>query len=203
MATIALFHSVLGLRPGLLVGAENLRSHGHHVHVVDQYGGRVFEDYKPAMDFMEGIGMPALMELALKATARLPDDLVTMGLSNGAAMAEYVAGKRSGVRGVVMLGGAIDLKWLGIRWPAGVDGQVHTTVDDPWREQEGIEAVISAAKEAGGRVEAFDYPGRGHLFMDPSKADEFQPAEAELMWSRVLEFLHHIDDSKRSPRKKR
>ncbi len=41
----------------------------------------------------------------------------------------------------------------------------------------------------------YDYPGFGHLFADPSKADEFQPAEAELMWSRVLDFLSRVEPS--------
>jgi dienelactone hydrolase len=192
VATIALFHSVLGVRPGLLESAEMLRDHGHTVHVIDQYEGRMFEDYGAALEYVEGVGFPALMAFALGATAELPDRLVTMGFSNGAGMAEYVAGNRQ-VSGVVMLGGALDPNELGVRWPHGVDGQVHTTVDDPWREQQGIDAVVAAAEGAGGHVEVFDYPGSGHLFADPSKADEFQPAEAELMWSRVLDFLRRMD----------
>ncbi len=194
MADIALFHSVLGTRPGFLDAAEMLRSHGHTVHVVDQYEGRVFDDYETAMEYMQGIGFPALMELALKATEGLPDGLVTMGFSNGARMAEYVAGSRPGVSGVVMSGGAIDPNELGITWPRGVHGQVHTTVDDPWRD-EGIDAARSAAEGVGARVEVYDYPGSGHLFADASKTDEFQPAEAELMWSRVLDFLRRVDQS--------
>jgi len=50
MTTIALFHSVLGVRPGVLDAAEMLRSHGHTVHVVDQYDGRVFDDYDTALE---------------------------------------------------------------------------------------------------------------------------------------------------------
>jgi dienelactone hydrolase len=42
-------------------------------------------------------------------------------------------------------------------------------------------------------VEVYDYPGSGHLFADPSKTDEFQPAEAALMWSRVLDFLSRVE----------
>lgn len=195
MTTIALFHSVMGVRPGFLDAAEMLRSHGHIVHVVDQYDGRVFDDYDIALEFMQGIGFPTLKELALKATAELPDGFVPMGFSNGGGMAEYVAGCRPGVSGVVMLAGALDPKEVGVSWPEGVDGQVHTTVDDPWREQEGIDAVSSAAEKADGRVEVYDYPGSGHLFADPSKTDEFQPAEAKLMWSRVLDFLRRVEQS--------
>ncbi len=50
MATIAVFHSVLGVKPGLLEAADMLRSHRHTVHVIDQYNGRAFDDYDPAME---------------------------------------------------------------------------------------------------------------------------------------------------------
>lgn len=41
-ASIALFHSVLGVRTGVLDAAARLRAAGHDVQVVDQYDGRVF-----------------------------------------------------------------------------------------------------------------------------------------------------------------
>lgn len=194
MATVALFHSVLGLRPGFVSAAELLRSYGHRVRIVDQYDGRVFDDYDEALEFMRALGFPALLEAARKQTDDLPDGLVTAGFSNGAGMAEYVGCTRPGIAGILLLSGALDPKDLDATWPRGVDGQTHNTLDDPWREQEGIDAVVEAANKAGGRVEVFDYPGSGHLFADASKTDEFQPAEAELMWSRVLEFLRRIDN---------
>jgi dienelactone hydrolase len=51
MAHIALFHSVLGVRPGVTDAAARLRAAGHRVLVVDQYGGRVFDDYDEAGRF--------------------------------------------------------------------------------------------------------------------------------------------------------
>jgi dienelactone hydrolase len=192
MATIALFHSVLGIRPGLLQFADTLRAAGHEVHVIDQNEGKVFDEYEPAMALMEEVGFKELTARALAATADFPDGFVTAGFSNGAGMAEYVAGRRR-VAGVLMLGGALDLEWLAMSWPAGVPAQIHTTVDDPWREQEGIDAVAQAVKAAGGEIEVFDYPGSGHLFADSSKADEYQPAEADLMMTRIKAFLDRID----------
>lgn len=186
-----MFPWVLGVRPGLLEAAEMLGSRGHTVRVVDQYDGRVFDDYDEASAFMQGIGFPALMESAAAAAAELPDGLVTLGFSNGAGMAEHVAGVRSGVAGVVMCGGGLDPAYLGFSWPDAVPGQVHSTLDDPFRD-EGTDAVVAAAAAVGAHVEAFDYPGSGHLFADSSKADEYQPAEADLMWSRVLAFLDRV-----------
>ena len=192
MATIALFHSVLGIRPGLLEFADTLRAAGHEVHVIDQNEGKVFDEYEPAMAHMEESGFKVLTAKAVDTTADLPDGFVTAGFSNGAGMAEFVAGRRL-VSGVLMLGGALDLEWLDMSWPAGVPAQIHTTVDDPWREQEGIDAVAQAVKAAGGEIEVFDYPGSGHLFADSSKADEYQPAEADLMMTRIKAFLDRID----------
>ncbi len=42
-------------------------------------------------------------------------------------------------------------------------------------------------------MDVFDYPGSGHLFADSSLPDEYQPAEAELMLSRIKDFLDGID----------
>ena len=94
MSTVALFHSVLGVRPGVRDAADRLRAAGHVVHVVDQYDGRVFDSYEEASAFAEGIGYPALMASALAAVEGLPEDLVVMGFSNGGGMATYVAGNR-------------------------------------------------------------------------------------------------------------
>jgi dienelactone hydrolase len=189
VATIALFHSVLGLRPGVDDAAELMRAHGHEVRVVDQYDGMVFDDYEPAMAYANEVGYPALMTKALELTADMPDGFVTAGFSNGGGMAEYVAASRPGVQGVLMLSGALDPAVIGVTWPQSVSAQVHYTVDDPFRQQEEIDAVVAAVEAAGATVEVFDYPGSGHLFADPSKADEYQPAEAAVMWSRVAEFL--------------
>jgi dienelactone hydrolase len=191
VATVALFHSALGVRPGVDDAAELLRSRGHEVRVVDQYAGRVFDDYETAMAYVEEVGFPALMAKALELTADLPDGFVTAGFSNGGGMAEFVAGSRP-VSGVLMLSGALDPAEIGLTWPRGVPAQIHYTVDDPFRSQEGIDAVVAAAEAAGAAVEIFDYPGSGHLFADPSKADEYQPAEAALMWERVTGFLDRI-----------
>jgi dienelactone hydrolase len=191
MASIALFHSALGVRPGIAEAAELLRSHGHDVHVVDQYAGRVFDDYEPAMAYVREVGFPALMARALELTAHLPDGFVTAGFSNGSGMAEFVAANRP-VRGVLMLSGALDPAEIGVTWPQAVPAQVHYTVDDPFHEQAAIDAVVAAVTAAGGAIEVFDYPGSGHLFADPSKADEYQPAEAAVMWKRVAEFLERI-----------
>ena len=64
MVDIALFHSVQGMLPGMQEAADQLRSRGHEVTMVDQYGGRVFDDYDEASAFVGEIGSyPTLMAL--------------------------------------------------------------------------------------------------------------------------------------------
>lgn len=188
MTNIALFHSVLGVRPGISDAADRLRSDGHVVVVVDQYEGRAFDDYAEASGFAESIGFPRLMEIAEEAVARVPDGFIAAGFSNGGGMAEFVATRRA-VSGVVMLSGALDLAMIGVtQWPRSVPAQIHYTVDDPFRSQDEINAVAALVDAAGANLEVFDYPGTGHLFTDASLPKEFDAQAADLLWSRVLRF---------------
>lgn len=188
MTDIALFHSVLGVRPGISDAADRLRAAGHDVLVVDQYNGRVFDDYGEADEFAQSIGYPRLMGLAANAVAGLPDGFVAAGFSNGGGMAEFVATMRP-VGGVLMLSGALDLAMIGAdAWPAGVPAQIHYTTADPFRNQAWIDAVAAQVRSAGASVEVFDYPGAGHLFTDPSLPTEYDAHAADLLWSRVLPF---------------
>jgi dienelactone hydrolase len=192
MAIVAIFHSALGVRPGLVEFANKLKTIGREVHIVDQYDGQVFDDYDEAGAYVDEVGFPELMTRAIRGVADRPDGFVAIGFSNGAGMAEFVAANRP-VSGVVMAGGALPLETIGITWPEGVPAQIHSTVDDPRRDQDVIDSVKRAVEEAGGTVEVFDYPGSGHLFADSSMPDEYQPAEAELMLSRIKDFLDVID----------
>lgn len=197
MTQIALFHSVLGLRPGMYDAARRFTEAGHEVLLVDQYDGEVFDAYSGAAAFAEKIGFPELMSRALAATAGLADGFIPAGFSNGAGMAEYVATHRA-VGGALLFAGAISLSWIGDPpWPAGVPAQIHTTVDDPWREQDQIDAFAAAVRTVGGAVEIFDYPGSGHLFTDASMAEEYDEGAAELLWARALGFCAQVEESAR------
>jgi dienelactone hydrolase len=188
MPQVALFHSSFGVRPGIQDAAERLRAAGHEVLVVDQYDGRVFDDYDGADAFVKSLGFPELMRRALVAVQDLPDGFVTAGFSNGGGMAEYVASRRR-VAGVLMLSGALPVAMLGAdAWPAGVPAQIHYTTRDPRRRQEWNDAVANSIRAAGAPLEVFDYPGDGHLFTDASLPDEYQANEARLLWERVLAF---------------
>ncbi len=188
MANIALFHSVLGMRPGMLDAAERLRSQGHDVVAVDQYEGRVFDDYTQADAFAQQVGFPELMARAAAAVQTLPEGFLCVGFSNGGGMAEYVATQRP-VSGVVLCSGALPLQMIGVdAWPAGVAAQIHYTTGDPFRQEGWAESVAESATAAGAQVESFDYPGDGHLFTDASLPEEYDQDATELLWQRIYAF---------------
>lgn len=188
MTDIALFHSVLGVRPGITDAATRLRADGHQVLVVDQYDGRVFNDYDEASRFVEQVGFPELMHRAVQAVHDLPDGFLAAGFSNGAGMAEYVATRRP-CSGVLMLSGALPVSMFGTRtWPAAVPAQIHYNERDPLRRQEWIDAVVRDVRAAGTSIEVFNYRGSSHLFTDPSLPDEYDEQATALLWQRALAF---------------
>jgi dienelactone hydrolase len=193
MTSVALFHSVLGVRPGVLAAADLLRSHGHSVTVVDQYDGQVFDDYQEAGTFAAGIGYPALMQSAAEAVSGWTSPFVVAGFSNGGGMAQYVAANHDAVIGALLLSGVIDPAVIGVEhWPGTVAVQTHYTVGDPFRNQAWLDAAEAVVVASGAWIETFDYPGAGHLFTDPSMSAEYQPDEAEWLWPRALAFLDRV-----------
>jgi dienelactone hydrolase len=191
MTMVVLFHSVLGVRQGVLDAAERLRQDGHDVLVVDLYDGRTFDDYPPAMDFAwKEVGQESLMKRALDAVAGLPDGFVPAGFSLGCVMAAHVATQRT-VSGVLMIAGAIPVSAFGAeaRWPAGVPAQTHSTLADPWRDADELDQTVADVEAGGGTIEVFDYPGSGHLFTDPTLPDEYDPVATETFWARALPFV--------------
>jgi len=189
VSTIALFHSVLGVRPGISDAAQRLRAAGHEVHVIDQYDGRVFDDYDEGDAFVQAIGFPALMSAAVDAVSELADGFVAMGFSNGAGMATHVSVTRR-VSAAVLCSGALPLEMIGAAaWPSNVPAQLHYAVDDPFRAEGSVESVLRSVNEAGNTAEYVQYPGRGHLFTDKSLPGEYDEAAAVAFWTNVLRFL--------------
>ena len=128
------------------------------------------------------------MARALTGTLDLPDKFLAVGFSNGAVMAEYIALQRP-VAGVVLVSTAVEMAELGAQaWPADVAVQVHHAMDDEWKEPQQMIDFVGQVQVAGADVEVHDYQRGGHLFTDPSKADEYDEAGAELFFQRALEF---------------
>ena len=195
MTDIALFHSALGVRPGITDAAARLRADGHDVLIVDQYGGRVFDDQAEAGRYVERLGFPELMRRAVRAVEGLADGFLVAGFSNGAGMAEHVATRRR-CGGALLVSGALPLAVLGApAWPSGTPVQLHLGVDDPWRDQAWVDAFGADVRASGAPLEVVEHPVAGHLFSDPSLPDEHDPAATEALWARALPFCRDAADT--------
>ena len=192
MTTVALFHSVLGVREGVTDAAARLRAAGHEVLVVDQYDGQVFDDYGTAGAHVEEVGFPALMARAADAVGGLPDGFVAAGFSNGAGMAEHVATQRR-VSGVLLVSGALPMAVLGApSWPAGLPAQLHRATGDPFRSEEWDRAFADDVAASGGELEVLEYPVEGHLFTDPGLPAEYDAEATERLWREALAFVARV-----------
>jgi dienelactone hydrolase len=196
MAEIVLFHSALGLRPGVASAADRLREAGHSVHVPDFYDGEVFEDLDDGLRKRDELGVAEILRRAREAVARLPAGLVFAGFSLGNDPAELLAAERPGARGALLMHGAVPIEAFsefGVeRWPEGVPVQVHYAAEDQWVEAEEVAALGDAVRGAGASFEEHSYPGSGHLIADPG-LPEYDRASSEAMWRRALTFLDRVD----------
>ena len=142
MAEVVLFHSVLGLRPGVITAADRLSAAGHTIHTPDYYDGEVFDNLEEGMRKEDALGYQEIARRARESVGWLPEGLVFAGFSLGAVHAEVLAASRPGALGVVLLHGAESVETLseffGVEhWPAGIPVQVHYATGDPWVEAEG------------------------------------------------------------------
>lgn len=198
MTRIALFHSVLGVRPGVTAAADAFRGAGHEVVIIDQYEGKVFADYEEASAFAESIGIGALMGSAIASVADEPGPFVAAGFSNGAGMAEYVTASRGGANGGVIgslqFAGALPLEMADLtEWPAQTPVQLHYALRDTFRDDRWIDPFVAQVRQSQSPIETFlDYPISGHLFTDASLPAEYDAAAASLAFDRALEFLDRV-----------
>ena len=189
MAEVVLFHHALGLTPGVVAFADELRVAGHTVHTPDLFDGRTFPTIDDGMRYAEEIGFPdEVIARGDRAVAGLPAGLVYAGFSLGVVPAQKLAQTRAGARGARFFYSCVPVASFGSAWPAEVPVQVHGMDADPYFVGEGdIDAareLIAQAKDG----ELFLYRGDQHYFAD-STLPSYDADAAALLAQRVLEFL--------------
>lgn len=182
---IALFHSVYGLRPAVLVAAEMLRAAGHRVVTPDLYAGQVATSIDEGFALSDRVGWTTIMHRARQATRDLPPDAVLAGLSMGAGVAGDLLADRRETAGVLLLHGTGGDPSLA---RAGMPVQLHIADPDELFPPAQVAEWSTAMRAAGAVVEAHAYPGVGHFFTDPDTPDH-NAAAAALAWRRARHFL--------------
>jgi dienelactone hydrolase len=189
MAEVVLFHHALGLTPGVVAFADELRAAGHTVHTPDLFEGRTFGSIEAGMAFAESIGFPdEIIKRGAAAVADLPDHVVYGGFSLGVLPAQNLAQTRAGARGALLFYSCVPVAAFGGVWPRDVPVQIHGMDADPFFVGEGD---IDNARELVAQAthgELFVYPGDQHYFAD-STLPSYDAAAAQLLMERVLEFL--------------
>lgn len=188
MAEVVLFHHALGLTPGIVALAEELRHAGHTVHTPDLFEGRTFGSVDEGVAHAQDIGFGEVTERGVRAVEALPAGLIYAGISLGVLPAQKLAQTRPGARGALLLEACVPASEFGAGWPDDVPVQVHGMDADPSFAGEGD---LDAARELVGQArdaELFLYPGDAHLFTD-SSLPSYNPAATALLTERVLAFL--------------
>lgn len=74
---------------------------------------------------------------------------------------------------------------------AKADYLCHFAEDDPYEPRENTDYLEQALREAGRKAAFYIYPGTGHWFFEPDRADAYHEEAASLAWARTLAFLRH------------
>jgi dienelactone hydrolase len=188
LADVVLFHHALGLTPGVVTFADELRDAGHTVHTPDLFEGRTFETIDEGVGHAQEIGWDEVMERGVRAVDGLPAGLVYAGFSLGVLPAQKLAQTRPGAHGALLFYSCVPVSEFSGSWPAGVPVQIHGMDADPYFVDEGdvdaARALVAEVEDA----ELFLYPGDQHYFAD-STLPSYREEAAALLKQRVLEFL--------------
>jgi len=188
MAEVLLFHHALGLTPGVVTFADELRRAGHTVHTPDLFEGRTFDTLQEGVAHAEKVGFGEILARGVRSADTRPAELVYAGFSLGVLPAQKLAQTRAGARGAVLCYSCVPVSEFGSGWPDGVPVQVHGMNADPIFVGEGdIDAARALVDEAAD-AELFLYAGDQHYFAD-SSLPSCDPEAAALLTQRVLEFL--------------
>ncbi len=188
MTEVLLFHHALGLTPGVVSFADELRRAGHIVHTPDLFEGRTFDSLDKGMSFIEERGFAQLLERGVRAADSLSTQLVYAGFSFGVVCAQKLAQTRPGARGALLFYSCVPFTEFGSAWPKGVPVQVHGMDADPIFVGEGDIDAARALVKSTDEAELFLYPGDQHYFAD-SSLPSYDPEASALLMKRVLGFL--------------
>lgn len=195
MATIVIFHHVQGLTPGVQAMAAELRAEGHKVHTLDLYAGKLPKDLESGIRMANKIGEDKIQARVDKLFSNLPEELVYIGTSWGAALAQQCAQQRPGAVAAVLLESFVDLdaEWSFGPWPENLPVQIHGMDNDPFFAHEGDLEAAERYVEGEGKdiAQLYTYPGSKHLFTD-SSLPSHDPEARALVMQRIKDFLKDL-----------
>lgn len=194
-APVLVLHPWWGLNATIKGVCDRLAAEGFLAFAPDLYHGKVATTIADAEALSSALfADDAQAKAEVAASARLLIDhpgatartLAVIGFSMGAYYAlDLSASAPDVVRSVVTFYGAGPADF----GRAKADYLCHFAADDPYEPQENIDYLESALKDGGRPATIHRYPGTGHWFFEPDRADAYDAAAAALAWERTLAFL--------------
>jgi dienelactone hydrolase len=186
VASIVLFHSMLGLRPAERGAAARLRAAGHDVVTPDLFAGHTATTIDEGFVLKDQqIGWATIEQRAHEAVRDLPADTVLAGISMGGGVVHTLLPSRPDTAGVLLLHGVAEIPSSA---RARLPVQLHISDADPFAPPATVASWQARATRVGADVDVFVYPDVGHYFTDADLTDHDEHA-ATLTWQRTLAFL--------------
>ena len=195
---VLVLHPWWGLNATIRAFCDRLAAEGFVVFAPDLYHGKVVDtipDAEAAVHELSGTYEQAQVEVAEAAAflgERVGNDgrgLAVIGFSMGVYYALALASAAPDlVRNVVIFYGTGDADFSASR--AAYLG--HFAGDDDFEPREYVDGMEEALRHAGRPVTFYHYPGTGHWFFEPDRADAYNEEAAALAWARTLKFLQEF-----------
>ena len=194
-AAALVLHPWWGLNETIRAFCRRLADAGFVAFAPDLYHGKVTDSIDEAemlanANFQRAKEAKAEIAAAARFLANIAgqheNGIAVIGFSMGAYYAvDLSTTSPAVVRSVVLFYGAGEGDYANAR--ASYLG--HFAENDPYEDAEYINAMKHDIHDAGRAVTFHTYPGTGHWFFEPDRADVYNEAAAELAWERTLAFL--------------
>jgi len=192
--TVALFHSMFGLRQVELLAADRLRDAGHHVVTPDLFDGAVAAEPGSAPTLDDGfalvarVGWETIVARARAAVRDLPPDTVLGGFSMGVGVVGSLWPERLASSGVFQLHATARVpRGVG----AGTPVQAHVAEGDRFAPPDELAAFRASAADVNADAALHVYPGAGHFYSDPSLPD-YDAVATDHTWRHVHALLEKV-----------
>lgn len=192
---VLVLHAWWGLNDTIKAFCNRLADAGFTAFAPDLYHGKVTDKIDEAETLVNSMGDKLDQTRAEIADAvtflkeRAGSDASSMaviGFSMGAFYAvDLSANAPDTIRSVVIFYGSGPADFS----KAKADYLGHFAENDPYEPQSGIDEFEKDLKAAGRTVTFYTYPGTGHWFFEPDRADAYNAAATNLAWERTLAFL--------------
>ncbi len=190
---VLVLHAWWGLNDTIRALCDRLAAEGFVALAPDLYHGQLADTIPGAEALAQGLNyeqakaqVAAAADYLIDHAGPSPRGLAVIGFSLGASYAlDFVAGAPDDLRSVVLFYGTGDTD-VG-RSHAAFLG--HFAANDPYESPEYVDGMEKYIQSVGRPVTFHTYPGTGHWFFEPDRADAYHPAAAELAWERTLAFL--------------